>query len=58
MNNFPRFGGALIGARQGYFRDDDILAFRESAASCAQVAAWLPFNVNVKVDPMVALRCE
>ena len=38
----------VLGASQGYFRDDDILAFRERAASCAQVAAWLPFNVNVK----------
>ena len=37
-----------IGASQGYFGGDDILAFREHAASCEQVAAWLPFNVNVK----------
>ena len=38
----------VLGASQSYFRDDDILAFRERAAACAQVAAWLPFNVNVK----------
>src|SRR5262245_15452345 len=37
-----------VGARQDYFRDDDILAFRERATSCAQVTSWLPFNVNVK----------
>jgi len=37
-----------LGARQDYFRDDDILALRESATSCAQVTSWLPFNVNVK----------
>ena len=38
----------VLGASQSYFRDDDILAFRERAEGCAQVAAWLPFNVNVK----------
>jgi putative ABC transport system permease protein len=37
-----------LGAHRDYFRDDDILAFRERAASCAQVTSWLPFNVNVK----------
>jgi len=37
-----------LGARQDYFRDDDILAFRDRATSCAQVTSWLPFNVNVK----------
>jgi putative ABC transport system permease protein len=38
----------VLGASQSYFRDDDILAFRERAAGCSQVAAWFPFNVNVK----------
>ena len=37
-----------LGASERYFGGDDILAFRERASSCAQVAAWLPFNVNVK----------
>ena len=45
---YLRYKNQVLGASQSYFNDDDILAFRERAASCAQVAAWLPFNVNVR----------
>src|SRR6476659_1490581 len=45
---YLRHRNQMLGASPSYFSDDDILAFRERAASCAQVAAWLPFNVNVR----------
>ena len=37
-----------LGVSQGYFREDDILAFRERAASCAQITAWTITGVDVK----------
>ena len=37
-----------LGVSQGYFTEDDILAFRERATSCAQIAAWTITGVDVR----------
>jgi len=37
-----------LGVSQGYFTEDDILAFREQSTTCAQITAWTISGVDVK----------